>query len=393
MKVLLCDPLNTQNNFYVYTGFLRKIGVDAHLLIGTDDLVPEGHRTTWQDGKAGQPDWVHKLPLPYFLPYQHPIAFSRELKQVVKLAQQFDVIACSGLAPIWMALTGKPYVFISYGSDLDQMATQGWSGAPEEASAKATGQLARSLIQHALAWSLRKARASVVAPYQVDTARRLGLHNIRFMPHVVDTSVFRPRRDPKSRKELRDRLGGDIVLFHPARHVWLDTDIADCKGNDKVLRAFQLFVRRRPKAKLLLVNKGWDVASSRGLCRKLGIEDSVVWMEPVDKQEMARLYNSVDIVLGQFTKSVLTLVAIEAMACGAPVITSVPAAGESFYAAPPPVLNADSLEGIYDGLMDLTSHPTLRTRAVIAGHKWVNCYCAPEASIPVYADLLKEFSR
>ena len=292
---------------------------------------------------------------------------------------------------MWIHRTGVPFIFFSYGSDLDQEATQGWSGIPRKITLVEI--VRRHLVKTLLSKSLRKASAVVLSPYQVRMAEKLGLKNLRFLPHTIDTKLFRPVEDRETiKKAVKKTLSCDLLLFHPPRQVWTDRSIADCKGNDIVFRAFAEFVQGyEGRAKLVVIEKGWDVVASKRLIDELGIESSVKWLQPVPKNLIVRWYNAADAVLDQFVMGVLALVAVEAMACGTPVISYVKTDTERIYPIMPPILNAHKYPTDIGLWLNWLAVETERVKVLGEdGKKWVEKYCSPEAAVPRYVELLEE---
>ncbi len=398
MRVLLCDPLNTQNNLYVLAKRLRRSGIDASLAIAEGSVIPQEHLPEWHDASVGyprnSPAWLHRLNMPLVMPFLHPIEYLTRWMALVKLTRKYDLIVCSGYAPIWIHWARKPFIFVSYGSDLDQEAVRGWSGNPRK-DFTWWQKLLHRVVKSQMVLSLKKAKATVVSPYQIGTAQRLGLKNLHFLPHIIDTELFCPMdmAERQAEKErIRQSLGCEFLLFHPSRQVWTDSTITDCKGNDRVFRVFAAFLKSYPKrAKLLVVEKGWDVEASKNLIDRLGIVDHVLWMKPMPKVEMCYLYNVADVVLDQFSIGVLTLVSVEAMACGAPVMTYVaPAPDGMFYPEMPPVNNEKRESYLCRDLLVLANNETARGQLGRDGRTWAEKYCLPDKVIPKYIELLEK---
>lgn len=358
--------------------------MDAEVVMGKS-IVPPDSLPNWHDSETYE--WIHYFDLPYFVPLKNPVKYLIQMKRLIDFARQFDLIVCSGLAPIWMRWTGKPFIFFSYGSDLDQMAVKGWSGSSEQ-TFSLFQKVRNFVIKHHLIGSLRKAKATVIAPYQIETAEKVGLKNLYFLPHIIDIDTFVPLENREQiRKKLRDELRCDFIVFHPPRHAWLDWTEADCKGNDKVFRAFARFLQiYKGRAKLIVVEKGWDLGHSKQLVNALEIKDSVHWIKSVPKSEMCRLYNASDVVLDQFEVGVLALVAIEAMACGTPAMTYVTQATEDYlYPIMPPIINAHSAEEILHNLCVLSREGSNLGQQ---GRKWVEAYSSPEKAVPKHIEFL-----
>ena len=394
MKVLFCDPLNTQNNFYIFAKFLRQKGIDASIAIDSSFRIPKEHLPEWHDQNSESLQWIHRLEFPLVMPYQYPFKYLKRWKKLLDLVNEQDIIICSGYAPIWLHWANKPFIFFSYGSDLDQEATQGWSGVPRN-SFTAWEKLLHFVIRKQMVWALKKASAIALSPYQIDIADKLGLKNLHFLPHIIDTNLFKPMDIEQKRIvkfEMYKRLNCDLILFHPPRQVWIDRSITDCKGNDKVFKAFAKFLAVYPKkAKLIVVEKGWDADASKGLVRDLGIQESVVWIKPVPKAEMYQYYNIADIVLDQFVVGVLTLVAVEAMSCGTPALSYVAKAPDGmFYKDMPPIINVNTVESLYASIVSLADNKNFRKATGKQGRQWVENNCQPDIAIPQYIDLINE---
>ena len=399
MKVLFCDPLNTQNNFYIFAKYLRQKGVDASIAIDSSFRIPKEHLPEWHDKELNQesPEWIHRLEFPLIMPYRQPIEYLRRWNRLLKIVDKQDIIICSGYAPIWIHWANKPFIFFSYGSDLDQEAVQGWSGVPNRTFSP-WEKIIHFIIKKQMVWSLRKATATVVAPYQIEIAKKMGLKNLHFLAHIIDTKLFKVM-DGEQRQMVRDemhtKLGCDLILFHPPRQVWADKSVKDCKGNDKVFRAFAKFVEvYNKRARLIVVDKGWDVPISKALVEALGITEYVEWIKTVPRAEMHRYYNASDMVLDQFVVGVLTLVTTEAMSCGTPALSYVaPAPDGMFYPEMPPILNVNTVDEIFEGMCYLAKNKDTRDSIGMNGRKWVEKYCSPDVATEGYIKLIKEVMK
>jgi len=402
MKVLFCDPENTQNNFYIFTKFLRKKGIDASLVIESGSKVPEVHRPYWHDtwlkDPASSPEWLHYMEFPLFIPYRHPLDYIAKQRRLLNFVRDYDIIACSGFTPIWIRWARKPFIFFSFGADLDQLAVQGWAGIPSYTSTLREKRLVHFLIQRHLTGSLRKASAIVLSPYQIETATRLGLKNLRFLPHIIDTDLFKPmdyQERQQEKEKMREKLKCDLIFFNPSRQIWTDRAIADCKGNDKLFRAFAKFLfATRKQAKLVVIEKGWDLDASKKLVNELGITDHVVWTSPITKPEMRRFYNIADMVFDQFVLGVLALVSVESMACGTATFSYVAQAPKGlFYPEMPPMVNVNTEDEIFRGMCQFDENENMRNELGEKCQKWVRQYCHPDVAIDKYVELFEEVLR
>jgi UDP-glucose:(heptosyl)LPS alpha-1,3-glucosyltransferase len=143
---------------------------------------------------------------------------------------------------------------------------------------------------------------------------RVSLDRIAVIPNGVDTQRFAPARLAGLRQQARQTLGlQDEVLFLAVAHN------LRLKGVDNAMRA--LAVLRRDGARVRLAVAG-GVADTywRGLAVRLGIRESVEFLGPVS--DMAPLFAAADAVVHPTRWDACSLVTIEGLASGLPVITT-----------------------------------------------------------------------
>ena len=143
----------------------------------------------------------------------------------------------------------------------------------------------------------------------------------------VDLSVFRPASGVASGLALRRRLGlasDAVVLAFAGR-------IQPLKGPDVVLRAAASLLRLRPSlaGRLVVVIVGGPSGSEVGapgrleaLASSLGISSFVRMEAPCPQPELADWYRAADVVLVPSHSESFGLVALEAQACGTPVVAA-----------------------------------------------------------------------
>ncbi len=393
----MVDLFNIQNYFYLLTKFLRKKGVEADMLLASNmELAdhPSWHDSSIKDS-SDLPSWIKWREFPLHL-FENPLKYLRKELEVIKFIKNYDLIVCSGLAPIWIQWTNVPFIFISLGSDLDQIPFYGWSGNSKDfIDLGGKGKIKCLLMKHLMRRGIKRAKIVILSPYQIRTAERLGLKRLGFLPHVLDTELFRPMEDEQKKEEregLKEELKCDLVLFQSTRQVWTDKNISDRKGNDKLFRAFAKFIKTtNKKVKLITIEKGWNVEESKRLIDELGIADYVVWEKPMDRIKLVWYYNVADICFDQFGAGILALSAIEPMACGIPVFSYVePAPDGFFYPEMPPVINVRTEEEIFDHLCELAKDEGKRDEIGRNSLEWIKKYCSWEKAIERHLVLYQE---
>lgn len=154
---------------------------------------------------------------------------------------------------------------------------------------------------------------------------------VAVVPPGVDLATFSPA--PAGRAEARARLGlpvdGEIVLFTGR--------IQRLKGPAVLIRAVAAMLRHRPelRGRLTVVVLGgpsgsgldrptelMDEAHDLGLIDVPGIPDVVHFRPPVGRAELADHYRAADLVAVPSYSESFGLVAIEAQACGTPVVAA-----------------------------------------------------------------------
>jgi glycosyltransferase involved in cell wall biosynthesis len=140
---------------------------------------------------------------------------------------------------------------------------------------------------------------------------------IKVLHNGVDLVHFRPLAG--KREEMRRKLGipqNSIVVLTVRRLVYKN-------GIDTLLESANIAVRKNPKITFLVVGKGPDLNSVQMRIRQLGIENNFRLTGFVSDEDLPFYYNAADFfVLPSKSGEGLPLVALEAMACGLPVIAT-----------------------------------------------------------------------
>ncbi len=173
----------------------------------------------------------------------------------------------------------------------------------------------------------------VVAATPLDRAQMVWHYNanaerIMVIPCGVDLNHFRLIDQDAARQELG-------VPPHPHRMLLFVGRIEPLKGIDTLLRALALLVEQRPKwwGHVCLAIIGGDRRETRDqwsaemkrlrrLQGELGIGELVTFQGSQDQRKLPVFYNASDIVVVPSHYESFGMVALEAMACGTPVIAS-----------------------------------------------------------------------
>jgi glycosyltransferase involved in cell wall biosynthesis len=176
----------------------------------------------------------------------------------------------------------------------------------------------------------RQVRPIAMSRFGVEQMRQAGLDPL-YVPHSVDTSVFRPR------PELRDVVRGELGVPPDAFLVGM---VAQNTGNialprkafPQALVAFNRFSKQHRDAWLYVHSEAnpavggislTQLAEAAG-CRpdRVWFPNPATWHLPVKAATVARLYQAFDVLLMPSMGEGFGIPLLEAQACGVPVITS-----------------------------------------------------------------------
>jgi len=140
---------------------------------------------------------------------------------------------------------------------------------------------------------------------------------VEVIPGGVDLKLFHPTDKEKARSELGLPSCSKVLLFAGR--------IQPFKGIDILLRAVAC-LEHQDDLRLLIVGgdseSDGEVARLRKLAGELGIEEKVAFCGTVANEKMPLFYGAADICIVPSYNESFGLVALEALACGTPVVAS-----------------------------------------------------------------------
>ncbi|KIF02177.1 D-inositol 3-phosphate glycosyltransferase [Streptomyces sp. RSD-27] len=234
-----------------------------------------------------------------------------------------------------------------------------------------------------------------------DEARALGelygadARRTRIVRPGVDLTTFGPGR---GKARARARLGLPADAFVPL----YAGRIQPLKGPDVMVRAVAALLERAPHLRrrtLVPVVGGNSGAGPRGeaweLARELGVSDVLRHHPPVPQEELALWYRAADVLMVPSRSESFGLVALEAQACGTPVLAS--AVGGL------PTAVRDGVTGVLvhgndpaeyaRRLLWFAEHPAraaVMGRAAVAHARSMSWGSAAARTLEVYRDVLRE---
>jgi glycosyltransferase involved in cell wall biosynthesis len=280
----------------------------------------------------------------------------------------FDWVITTGLGVIAAYLSGTPYLYWPFGGDV--------TVTPWQRESVADRFIARSIrvaVRHAAA-------AGSHDPTINMRLRELGYRREpAWYPFVVDTDRYRPRKDEplgEMAQDVRDRAQGRPVLLVCSRQDF------EWKGSDRFMAAYARAVRGGARLFLVLTPWGDDLERSKQMLDDAGVGDSVYVLPGLpSKPLLRRLIWAADVVVDQFALGSFGTAALEAMACGRPVLMHI---DETLFAqrradhSPPPVLQAASEEEILRVLLELADGTIDAAGAGQRARDWIAEYHGPQ---------------
>lgn len=212
------------------------------------------------------------------------------------------------------------------------------------------------------------------------------------IPPGVDIQLFTPRNQEVSRRLISDRLDGHVITFVGR--------VDPIKGIDTLLEAAAVLSSREIPFTVIFVggDLGQDgapvgaLADVAAAAARLGVRDRFLFVGAQPQDQLPVYYSAADVVIVPSRYESFGLVAVEAMACGVPVVASRVGGlvytiedGESGFLVP-----FNDAAAFADRCAALFADPGLRARLGAHGHESAQRFAWPvvaEAVIHVYERL------
>jgi len=267
---------------------------------------------------------------------------------VFEALQGYDALLAAQ-APYLAYLSGRPYLAAQTGGDL-------WFEAARD---DAFGRLQR----------LSYAKASAILasnPWAFAHARRYGFNHVLYIPLLIDTDRYRPGTS-SVRAAWQAEFGGDFFVLATTRldRMW--------KGSEIGLEGFQRFAAVHPDSRLVVLGWGEHKNELLSELNRRGLAGRVVSLPISGKRKLIEYLRAADCVLDQFKIGYYGATALEAMACGVPVIMRL--LTQQYEAlcptGAPPVLNAATADEVAAALQRLVSSGHVRQEIGERSRRWI----------------------
>lgn len=237
------------------------------------------------------------------------IQMSKSFKDIFN---EYDVVFAYATNPIWLYLIGyENYIAYEHGTIRDLPYEEDeFSKLMLLAYAKARAIYVTNVDCYDSAKYIAKALSTPIV---------CGLHGID-----IDTMI--QRMEACEREQIIPNLGikfkgADIIFFCPSRHSWDEKLQLFLKGQDKVLRAAKKILNEYKNFKIILVRAGNDVDKVEKIIEDINLEEHVIWIDPVQKLELYKIYIYSDAVIDQFFTKSYGAITFEVLAAGSSLIS------------------------------------------------------------------------
>jgi N-acetyl-alpha-D-glucosaminyl L-malate synthase BshA len=215
------------------------------------------------------------------------------------------------------------------------------------------------------------------------TIAELGVtRDIAVIPNFLDCDVHRRH----VHADLRRRFAGDDPAAKLVIHV---SNFRPVKRVETVIRVFDR-IRQQVPARLLLVGDGPELGTAYRLARELGIATLIHTVG--EQEEIVPLLSVSDLFLLPSVQESFGLAALEAMACGVPVVASAVGGlpeviehGVSGFLHPP-----DAVEAMAGSAIALLTDPVLHRTVAASAHARVREDFCAERVVPMYEQCYQE---
>ena len=142
------------------------------------------------------------------------------------------------------------------------------------------------------------------------------VEKIRVIPNTVNPKRFHP--NPLVKSEMQKELFGNdnyFVLLSIGR-------LSPLKGFQTTLKALDLLKGGERNIRFIIIGKGYYKGTLKKIAKKLNLKDSIIFKDFIPNHELYKYYNTADVtIISSFYES-FGLTALEALACGCPVVSS-----------------------------------------------------------------------
>lgn len=204
----------------------------------------------------------------------------------------------------------------------------------------------------------------------------------------IDTNVFHPLQN---KNWLKKKFGfGEFAVVHAGR-------LAAERSVDVIIKAMALVKKAIPEAKLVLAGSGAAEKNLRQLALTLDLRDAVKFMGFVDKVTLNEIYNASKIFVITSIADTQSMVMMQAMAAGLPVIGVKARAFPEYVSLKSGILVEPGDEkAVAASIVKLLKGPASRKKLGEGSRKFATNFSAPEITghwETIYEKVIKDYNK
>jgi len=134
----------------------------------------------------------------------------------------------------------------------------------------------------------------------------------------IDINLIQSQLDTVDKSNLRQSLG----VSESALVVGIVGRLAPQKGHFFLLNAFQIFIKKHPNSRLIIIGQGPIEKNLKDLAKELKVDRAIIWIGSLSQNEVFKYYGIMDLFVMPSLYEGFGLAAAEAMAAGVPVVAS-----------------------------------------------------------------------
>lgn len=375
MKVVCIG--NSNNLMFSVTRYLRGEGVDAHLIVLSNDddhFYPEcdAFDDTYQEFSK-------------IVSWGHPYNINKiDAENICNDLEEYDYVIACGSGMAYVAKAGLIVdIFIPYGSDLYLSPFYKLARPGNVVSSLFFTFFQRKAIRQA-----KNIMMDIGAEQMEMSLKKLGYegnvefagipmlyqptYNLQNISSYLHTNRFNDVMSSASEES-------DLLIFHHCRHVWKTTkDPISIKRNDRLIIGLSILKRREPDKKitLVLLEYGADIEASKALVSELELEKEVIWLPKLSRKELMTCLYYADVVAGAFNLSWYSYgVVYESMVMAKPILHyREDTLYEGLYPCLYPMYSAQNEISIADKLQEILHDPEKAVSIGEAAREWYGKY-------------------
>jgi len=409
---------NMNNNNFAMLRYFRDLGVDAHLLLMSNDGKGHSSHFTPEADSHEIEKWrpfIHQTNISEDLvaAFNFPISWLLYIRSYLRSIFNSDIVGCQPISKKYITneLSGyshyigsgiMPAVFNRVGIKLDiffpyAIGVEYVGESIFLSKFKNLSRLSQLVLRVLLKRQINGIKESrhvvnIERSFTENTLRDIGVKSIpMFVPMLYRDNGDDDFDNQLHFKEVLKKVEkSNFSIISHARLMWFKpSDCSDVewkeqsRNNDRLVRAFSRLVLERKdlRSVLVLFEYGPDVAKTKELIYLLGISEYVHWLPKSYRKDILRLIPKFDVGIGEFYDIPGVLwggTALEVLACGKPLIQGLAYTSEEFYvefnSPKPPILHAQTEGDIYKLLVKLADSPLERRLIGENSKSWFDEY-------------------